>query len=169
MKEPYPYFGDYSMFRNYQPPNYPIQAPFLPYMQEVQQTHLPFQNPYGQYQSFGVPPQFPMGSIPYNPYQQGYVDEASQQTHIFQNPLQSIDEYSINNKKPSIHNQYPNPYPQGNHSIKPQGGMSSLMNSFKSQDGSIDFNKMVNTAGQMMNAVNQMSTMVKGLGGLFKV
>ncbi|AEH53575.1 conserved hypothetical protein [Heyndrickxia coagulans 2-6] len=41
------------------------------------------------------------------------------------------------------------------------------MNSFKSQDGSIDFNKMVNTAGQMINAINQVSSMVKGLGGLF--
>jgi len=43
------------------------------------------------------------------------------------------------------------------------------MNSFKTQDGTFDVNKMVDTAGQMMNAVTQVSSMVKGLGGMFKV
>jgi hypothetical protein len=52
---------------------------------------------------------------------------------------------------------------------KQPGGMNSLMNSFKSQDGSVDFNKMMNTAGQMMNAVTQVTSLVKGLGGMFKV
>jgi len=62
-----------------------------------------------------------------------------------------------------------NPYPKHNIIPKQNGGMQSLMNSFKSQDGSIDFNKMMNTAGQMMNAVTQVSSLVKGLGGIFKV
>jgi len=43
------------------------------------------------------------------------------------------------------------------------------MNSFKGQDGSLDINKMVDTAGTMMNAVSQVSSMVKGLGGIIKV
>jgi hypothetical protein len=42
------------------------------------------------------------------------------------------------------------------------------MNSFKSQDGTVDVNKMVNTAGQMVNAVTQVSSIVKGIGGIFK-
>lgn len=62
-----------------------------------------------------------------------------------------------------------NPYPKTNLMPKQPGGMQSLVNSFKSQDGSVDFNKMVNTAGQMMNAVSQMTSLVKGLGGIFKV
>ena len=75
--------------------------------------------------------------------------------------------------KPTIQpmNGYPvmNPYPKQNAMPKQPGGMQSFINSFKSQDGSVDFNKMVNTAGQMMNAVTQVSSLVKGLGGIFKV
>ena len=51
---------------------------------------------------------------------------------------------------------------------KQPGGIQSIMNSFKSQDGTVDVNKMVNTAGQMVNAVTQVSSLVKGLGGIFK-
>ncbi|QJX62722.1 hypothetical protein HLK66_14400 [Niallia circulans] len=47
--------------------------------------------------------------------------------------------------------------------------MKSIMNSFKSQDGSLDFNKMMDTAGMMMNAMNQVTGLVKGVGGIFKV
>jgi hypothetical protein len=61
-----------------------------------------------------------------------------------------------------------NPYPKQNAIPKNPGGMQSFMNSFKSQDGSVDFNKMMNTAGQMMNAVSQVSSLVKGFGGIFK-
>ena len=67
-------------------------------------------------------------------------------------------------------NGYPmmNPYPKQNGNIKQPGGVQSILNSFKSQDGTVDVNKMVNTAGQMMNAVSQVSSIVKGFGGMFK-
>lgn len=53
---------------------------------------------------------------------------------------------------------------------KPQpSGIKSVMNQFKTQDGSMDITKMMNTAGQMMNTVSQVSSMVKGVGGFFKV
>jgi len=35
---------------------------------------------------------------------------------------------------------------------KNTGGLSSVINQFKTQEGSIDFNKMIDTAGQMMNS-----------------
>ncbi|WP_170007434.1 YppG family protein [Bacillus fonticola] len=90
---------------------------------------------------------------------------------LYQNPLSS---------KKSTHNQPPpqqqpspylHPYPPYN---QPQqankgGGKGGLMSSFKNQEGTVDFNKMMDTAGQMMNAMNQVSGMVKGLGGMFKV
>ncbi|MDP4171573.1 MAG: YppG family protein [Bacillota bacterium] len=94
---------------------------------------------------------------------------------IFQNPLQPQEEsYSnpyMNQHSYQTANPYinANPYPQNNTLQKQPGGMQSIMKSFKSQDGSVDFNKMVNTAGQMMNAVNQVSSLVKGFGGFFKV
>ncbi len=63
---------------------------------------------------------------------------------------------------------YMNPYPKGSSLAKQPTGMKSVLNSFKGQDGSLDINKMVDTAGQMMNAVNQVSSVVKGFGGMFK-
>ncbi|MFC3884199.1 YppG family protein [Bacillus songklensis] len=62
---------------------------------------------------------------------------------------------------------YPTPYPTSS-SKTPQAQMPSIMSQFKASDGSIDINKMMNTAGQMMGAVNQLTGMVKGLSGIFK-
>jgi hypothetical protein len=87
---------------------------------------------------------------------------------IFKNPLEPENPY---NQQVNL-NQYQmnyNPYPKMNTVPRPNGGLGTIMNSFKGQDGNIDINKMMNTAGQMMNAVSQVSAMVKGLGGMFKV
>jgi len=129
---------------------FPHQGFHQPYLYPGQQ----FTNGFQAYGGFNP-------STIYNP--QG--NEFPIQQQLFQNPLQPVKQNELlNSYKP-----YSNPYPKSNYNVKPQnGGMNSIMNSFKSQDGSIDFNKMVNTAGQMMNAVTQVSTMVKGLGGLFK-
>ncbi|WP_235714591.1 YppG family protein [Neobacillus dielmonensis] len=98
---------------------------------------------------------------------QPYTQKDSQ--FLFQNPLQPKEEsYS----QPYMQmNGYGimNPYPKQSFIPKQPSGVQSLMNSFKSQDGSIDFNKMINTAGQMVNAVSQVSSLVKGFGGMFKV
>lgn len=88
---------------------------------------------------------------------------------ILQNPLQ-FDENPYQTQYPQAminqagYNQYPN------QALMPKqpGGLQTIMNSFKGQDGSIDINKMVNTAGQMMNAVSQVSSMIKGFGGMLK-
>jgi hypothetical protein len=87
---------------------------------------------------------------------------------IFDNPLEPIDNYykSIQMMQQQLNQ---NPYPRPNMIAKPNGGFGSILNSFKGQDGNIDLNKMMNTAGQMVNAVSQVSAMVKGLGGMFKV
>ncbi|WML25819.1 YppG family protein [Neobacillus sp. OS1-33] len=133
--------------------------------------------------------QQPNQQIPYYPpmyqpygqnYQPGYVSQNTQYTSqpftqkdsqfLFQNPLQPQDEIV---QKPQYMpmNGYPvmNPYPKQSAIPKQPGGVQTFMNSFKSQDGSVDINKMVNTAGQMMNAVSQVSSLVKGFGGIFKV
>ncbi|MGN1402475.1 MAG: YppG family protein [Bacillus sp. (in: firmicutes)] len=81
---------------------------------------------------------------------------------LFSNPLQP-------NKNQAMFQKYPNPYPkQGNMQKPKSSGFQSIMNQFKTQDGSVDVTKMMNTAGQMVGTVNQVQTMVKGLGGLFK-
>ncbi|WP_191561001.1 YppG family protein [Metabacillus idriensis] len=65
---------------------------------------------------------------------------------------------------------YANPYPKPMPNPKNQtGGISTVMSQFKKPDGQMDFNKVMDTAGQMMGAVNQMSSLVKGVTSMFKV
>ncbi|MGP7816025.1 YppG family protein [Niallia sp. 01092] len=89
---------------------------------------------------------------------------------VFQNPLQYQNESYISNAPKNNYQQsYMNPYPKQSFIPKKQSGMQNIMNSFKSQDGSFDFNKMMDTAGMMMSAMNQVTGLVKGVGGIFKV
>jgi YppG-like protein len=90
--------------------------------------------------------------------------------NIFQNPLDMPQENSYQNQQYNMQqNTYMNPYPKQSFLQKKPSGVQSIMNSFKGQDGSLDFNKMMDTAGSMMNAFSQVSNMVKGVGGMFKV
>lgn len=90
--------------------------------------------------------------------------------NVFQNPLEpEHDQFSMNSQQSFSPNPYMNPYPKQSFIPKQPSGVQSIINSFKSQDGSLDFNKMMNTAGSMMSAVNQVSSMVKGLGGMIKL
>lgn len=141
----------------------------------------PVQQNYNWYAYQQQNPYYPQQYQPLNPaYQQGYAEQPfayqkqpySQKDaqFLFQNPLQPQEEYYSTPNQYAPMNGYPNanPYPKQSFQPKQPGGMQSVMNSFKSQDGSVDFNKMMNTAGQMMTAVNQVSSLVKGLGGFFK-
>ncbi len=62
-----------------------------------------------------------------------------------------------------------NPYPTQNQPKKASTTQTqTFMNQFKGQDGNVDMKKMMDTAGQMMNTVNQLNNMVKGLAATFK-
>jgi hypothetical protein len=142
-----------------------------------------YQAPLANYDWTAYQQQNPYGMQGYQPYSQNYQQGYTQQMtpypsqpygqkdsqFLFQNPLQPKEEL-IQPQSYMPMNGYPmmNPYPKSNMIPKQPGGVQSLLNSFKSQDGSVDFTKMVNTAGQMMNAVNQVSSLVKGFGGIFK-
>ncbi|WP_237389596.1 YppG family protein [Bacillus sp. USDA818B3_A] len=145
--------------------NQPIQYQTTPqnyYMMPYYQN-----NPYSPQalQTFGQT--FNQGYVPQNMNYPTHISQKDNQ-FLFQNPLQPKDDMIQQPYMPI--NGYPvmNPYPKNSFMPKQPGGVKSLMNSFKSQDGSVDINKMVNTAGQMMNAVNQVSSLVKGFGGIFK-
>jgi hypothetical protein len=72
--------------------------------------------------------------------------------------------------QPPTFSPYPTPYPKPHSSIKPQApGWQSIMSQFKTKDGTYDINKMMSTMGQMVNAVNQVGTMIKGLSQTFKM
>jgi hypothetical protein len=116
----------------------------------------------------------------YGPSWNSFVQEGSPYTNnqaypaeaILQNPLQPKKNQGYHTAgNPYMGNSYPymHPYPKQGVGNRPPSGINSIMNSFKAQDGSLDLNKMIDTAGQMMNAVSQVSGLVKGLGGIFKV
>ncbi|WP_421379149.1 YppG family protein [Bacillus salacetis] len=133
----------------------------------------PYGNPH-QFQQMQYSAPLPYGYGNGYPNQQGnygvYSQPSSFSNQYFQNPLQPEETSYYQQGNFNEYQGLTNPYPKGSFMVKPQSsGMGTIMNSFKSQDGSLDFNKMVNTAGQMMSAVNQVSSMVKGLGGIFKV
>ncbi|MFS0645043.1 YppG family protein [Siminovitchia sp. 179-K 8D1 HS] len=92
------------------------------------------------------------------------------QPQLFQNPLQPEDDkgasqqdYGVGPQPYQVPNQPPGFFPK-----PPPSQLGTILNSFKSQSGTLDINKMVDTAGQMMNALTQLSNMAKGIGGLFK-
>ncbi|GLB57949.1 YppG family protein [Cytobacillus sp. NCCP-133] len=178
--------SNYGSQPNYSPNPYPNHGPQPNYSPNPYPNHGPQPN-YGSnpYLNYGPQPNY--GSNPYpnhgsqpnfNPHSfqvtgnesDYYKTEAVQNQSIFQNPLESEDFNGTNQKQQPMQPPYPymNPYPKQSFIPKQPSGVQSIMNSFKAQDGSIDLNKMVDTAGQMMNAVNQVSSMVKGIGGIFK-
>ncbi|AIE60503.1 YppG family protein [Bacillus methanolicus] len=123
------------------------------YQQQFAPATNPIHSPYGNHQNYANP----------------YNGQQSYSNILFQNPLQPAEEGNLQPYSQQI-NPYPvaNPYPKFQYLTKQPSGVQSIINSFKTQDGSIDFNKMINTTGQMMNAVTQVSSMIKGLGGMFK-
>ncbi|MED4462833.1 YppG family protein [Metabacillus fastidiosus] len=64
---------------------------------------------------------------------------------------------------------YANPYPKRPHVAKQQpSGIQTVMSQFKKKDGQYDINKMMDTAGQVMSAANQMGSLFKGVTSMFK-
>ncbi|MBA2875080.1 YppG family protein [Thermaerobacillus caldiproteolyticus] len=64
---------------------------------------------------------------------------------------------------------YPTPYPTPSPVLKPPApALQSIMSQFKTSEGTYDINKMMNTMGQMINTVNQVGGMLKGLVNTFK-
>jgi hypothetical protein len=155
-------------------PYNPMQAmgyPVPPYHLGV--GHYPNYGEGSQHHSNNYRPphsyQPPLQIQPMNGYQQPPFPLQNQQVmqhgnslNPFENPLQPIP------KRPPYSQSF-NPYPKQQFMQKQQpSGLYSVLNQFKTQDGSFDINKMMNTAGQVMNTVSQVSAMAKGIGGFFK-
>ncbi len=133
-----------------------------------------------------------MGYHPWNYRQEAYHQEAYRLSlmpyqsyglpHHHQQPLNPNLEFYhsnmgypfqegsyMNGQQPMMNTPYPNPYPTNINSTPQQpAGFQSFMSQFQKQDGTYDINKMMDTAGQMMGAVNQLGGLVKGFKGVFK-
>ncbi|SIQ39236.1 YppG-like protein [Peribacillus simplex] len=171
------YWGGYQQPMPYPPPNnHNLEQSFM-YPYHLQDTggymtsyHDPYQqaayHPFQQVQQQAMPVGAYPGNSVMQPMAQMHPNQLNQQPQAFSpfaNPLQPA-------KRPPLSQQQAhNPYPKQQFMQKPQpSGFKSVMNQFKTQDGSMDITKMMNTAGQMMNTVSQVSSMVKGVGGFFK-
>lgn len=135
--------------------------------------HAPYQSNIGMYPHNGyhqLPMQMQMGQIHAQQYMGPQYAGNNMPSQLFQNPLQ-IEEEHIHTQHHQANYTYPFQLPNQlpNQLPKPQTGhFNSFLNSFKSQSGNLDLNKMMDTAGQMMNALTQVSNMAKGIGGIFK-
>lgn len=125
---------------------------------------------YGGFPNFSVQHQTLNGPYIASSGQSPHYGTPNTQSHLFQNPLEpeedkgfSMEKYGLGPQPYPVPNQQPVIFPK-----PPPGQLGTILNSFKSQSGSLDINKMVDTAGQMMNALTQLSNMAKGIGGLFK-
>ena len=103
----------------------------------------------------------PYPQQPYIPYQQFPMQQpVMQASQLLQNPFEPKPYQYYN--EPMYTQQYaPTPKKQ------PPQLMSNVLNSFKSENGQYDFNKMVNTTGQLVNIVSQVSNVAKGIGSFF--
>ncbi|WP_226666819.1 YppG family protein [Metabacillus litoralis] len=93
-----------------------------------------------------------------------------QQQTYQQNPQQQfVNNYNNGHLNGPMNTPFPTPYPKPMPYFKQQpSGFQNVLSQFKKNDGQFDFNKMMDTAGQMMSAVNQMGGLFKGVTSIFK-
>ncbi|GGE56665.1 hypothetical protein GCM10007140_03730 [Priestia taiwanensis] len=65
--------------------------------------------------------------------------------------------------------QFPYPVQPNQNGKKEPSQFQNMLAQFKASDGNYDINKMMNTAGTVMNTMNQLSGMVKQVGAFFSV
>lgn len=114
---------------------------------------------------------YPFNSAPnmngYNTHQMPYSYQQP-----YQQPYQQNQQQQFAGNYNGYHNMntpFPTPYPKPMPYFKQQSsGFQNVLSQFKKNDGQFDFNKMMDTAGQMMNAVNQMGGLFKGVTSIFK-
>lgn len=100
----------------------------------------------------------------YQPYQQQYQPQAQ---NLYQPFYGNGNNGMLNGQY--MNSQYPTPYPKPVPNFKQQPtGFQTVISQFKKSDGQLDINKMMDTAGQMVSAVNQMGGLFKGVTSMFK-
>ncbi|MED3000421.1 YppG family protein [Bacillus velezensis] len=125
------------------------------YPQQIQ----PLQPPYPQQiQPLQQPPYHQQGLYP----QQFYPNQ--EYGHIQQPFAPAPSQAGMPGGQPGFVNPYPVPRPNQQQSSQ----FSGILSQFKKTNGQFDFNKMMDTTGQMVSAVNQVGSLVKGFTSIFK-
>ncbi|WEV83846.1 YppG family protein [Bacillus velezensis] len=119
----------------------------------------PLQPPYPQeIQPLRPPPYQQQGQYP----QQFYPNQ--EYGHMQQPFAPPPPQTAMPGGQPGFVNPYPVPRPNQQQSSQ----FSGILSQFKKTNGQFDFNKMMDTTGQMVSAVNQVGSLVKGLTSIFK-
>ncbi len=108
----------------------------------------------------------------YYPQQmQGYYQQAAPGQYLPQQHYGQQDYYQPYAPIHSMPMQPPvfsNPYPIPRPNQQQPSQFQSIMSQFKKANGQFDFNKMMDTTGQVMSAMNQVGSLIKGFTSFFK-
>jgi hypothetical protein len=147
MNQPYPFYNSIPRRRQHE------------LYQQVPSSY----NLYHQQQANFQSGQHFNASIHQQPYYQPYNQ---QYQHPFQQPLFGSGGHM---QGQFMNTPYHTPYPKSVPNLKQQpSGLQTVISQFKKSDGQLDYSKMMDTAGQMMSAVNQMGGLFKGVASIFK-
>ncbi|WP_426553133.1 YppG family protein [Bacillus velezensis] len=142
-----------------QPAGYFYPQQIQPLQQPSPQQIQPLQQPSPQQiQPLQPPPYHQQGQYP----QQFYPNQ--EYGHVQQPVCSPSSSGSHARGQPGFVNPYPVPRPNQQQSSQ----FSGILSQFKKTNGQFDFNKMIDTTGQMVSAVNQVGSLVKGLTNIFK-
>ncbi len=139
--------------------NYNVQGRYPPVQHPYSQSQQPF--PFqANFQQFPVQPPY-LSNHPSFMNHNGGIPPVNQY-EPFYSPMTANHSYG--------HHLPPNPQaPVKNFGPPFQKAPSNyLLQSFKGENGSMDYQKMMNTAGQFMGTMSQIQSMFKGLGSVFK-
>ncbi|MEG7377743.1 YppG family protein [Bacillus subtilis] len=108
----------------------------------------------------------------YYPQQmQGYYQQAAHGQYWPQQQYEQQDFYQPHSPLQPMPMQPPvfsNPYPIPRPNQQQPSQFQSIMSQFKKANGQFDFNKMMDTTGQVMSAMNQVGSLIKGFTSFFK-
>ncbi|MGL3755315.1 YppG family protein [Bacillus velezensis] len=126
-----------------------------------------YQQPAGYYYPQQIQPQQQIQPLQPPPYhQQGQYPQQfypNQEYGHMQQPF-APPQAAMPGGQPGFVNPYPVPRPNQQQSSQ----FSGILSQFKKTNGQFDFNKMIDTTGQMVSAVNQVGSLVKGFTSIFK-
>ncbi|AME08386.1 YppG family protein [Bacillus siamensis] len=143
-----------------QPAGYVYPQQIQPLQQPNQQPMQPLQpQPYPQQiQPLQPPPYHQQGQFP----PQFYPNQ--EYGHMQQPYTPAPPQAGMPGGPPGFVNPYPVPRPNQQQPSQ----FSGILSQFKKTNGQFDFNKMIDTTGQMVSAVNQVGSLVKGFTSIFK-
>ncbi|WP_045511098.1 YppG family protein [Bacillus amyloliquefaciens] len=133
----------------------------------------PYQNMYQQ-QPMGYfypqPLQQPLQQQPYPPqyHQQGQFSPQFYPNQEYGQMQQPYNPAPPQAGTPGGPPGFVNPYPVPRPNQQQPSQFSGILSQFKKTNGQFDFNKMMDTTGQMVSAVNQVGSLVKGFTSIFK-